>query len=100
MSNDLRIKLDSIYGEPDDISEDDDWYGNKYTYTHWSGANDTELVLKSEDRKDNSKIKDAIYISYAWRGGDSLLLQASDAIGVLNSEAEAEKYGNADISGL
>lgn len=99
-TGDMLSKLKSIYGEPDNFSEGNDSFQGSSSFYHWSGNNDTELVLKSFDREDNSSAKDEVHISYAWRGADDLLFEASDIIGELNAKDEAEKYGSSDISGL
>lgn len=102
MSNDLINKLSSIYGKPDKTTEDADMWSNEYTYTFWYGANDTELVLKTVDSKDDSTgfYEDEIVISYAWRKGDELLQSASDALKNSAIEKESNAYGNDSTDGL
>lgn len=41
MSDDIRNKLSSIYGEVDHVEESTGWAGSKFTYYYWYGANDT-----------------------------------------------------------
>lgn len=102
MSNDLVSKLTSLYGQPDENTDDKDMWGNVYTFTHWSGTNDTELTLKTTDSSEDSTgfYSDEISISYAWRKGDELLQAASDALKSEAKGAEAENYGNSNTDGL
>lgn len=101
MSTDLISKLSSLYGEPEKDTEDLDYSGNKYTYTYWYGANDTELVLKTQDaEEDNELYSDEVVISYAWRKGDEILQTASDTLKAEAQGVEAGVYGNGDTNGL
>lgn len=102
MSNDFISKLTSLYGHSDETTEDKDIWGNVYTFTHWSGANDTELTLKTTDASEDSTgfYSDEISISYAWRKGDELLQAASDVLKSEAKGAEAENYGNSNTDGL
>lgn len=101
MSTDLLAKLTSLYGEPEKDTIDSDFMGNKYTFTYWYGANDTELVLKTRKTKEDRELySDTISISYAWRKGDELLQAASDALKADAQSAEAGVYGNGDTNGL
>lgn len=98
--NDLKQKLMNIYGEPSKVTEDSDMWGNKYIYTYWYGQNDTELVLRSLNSENDTTnlYSDEIYITYAWREGDALLQNASDAIKKekLDKEKDAQKNENID----
>lgn len=101
MYEDLTQKLTGLYGEPYSVSEDTSIFGEKYTYTKWLGANDTELMLRAEDSSGDTtglSTGDKIYISYAWRYGDVLLQNASDAIKreKLDAETDAQESGNTD----
>lgn len=100
--DDLKQKLIDIYGEPAKVTEDIDLWKNAYTYTYWYGADNTELVLKSLDSEnDTTNLYDnEIYISYAWRNGDVLLQNASDAVKKEKSDKEKEIQGNKDVGGL
>lgn len=102
MANDLVSKLTSLYGDPEETTNDKDIWGNKSTFTHWKGANDTELMLKTTDASEDTTgfCSDEIVISYAWREGDTLLQTASDILKAEAQGAEAEVYGNDDVSGL
>lgn len=99
---DLIEKLSSLYGEPYKNSTDSDMFGNIMEYTYWKGANNTELVLKSQDSSsDESGIySDKITISYAWRNGDNLLQEASDTIATEKGSDESSVYGNESVDGL
>lgn len=102
MYEDLKGKLVSLYGDPYKTSEDSDIFGNKYTYTYWRGVNDTELVLRSLDSsKDTTNIyDDKIYISYAWRRGDTLLKNASNAVKMERLDAETGAQESGSTEGL
>lgn len=102
MAADLTAKLSSIYGDPERSAVDTDIWGNKYTYTYWSGANDTELCLKKTDSINDSTgfYNDEIAISYAWRKGDELLQEASDILAQEAIDAESSVYGNSNTNGL
>lgn len=97
MYADLTRKLTSLYGAPSDVKKQ----GDKYTYTYWYGANDTELVLKSTNWNDETGVfKDEIVIAYAWRKGDELLQNASDILKQEAIDKEAAVYGNDTTDGL
>lgn len=100
--NDLKQKLTDIYGEPSKVTIDSDLWENKYTYTYWYGAKNTELVLRCTDsEKDTTGFyEDEIYITYAWRNGDTLLQNASDAVKREKSDKEKEIQGNGNSEGL
>lgn len=99
---DLIEKLSSLYEEPYKNSTDSDMFGNIMEYTYWKGANNTELVLKSQDASDDESgmYNDKITISYAWRNGDNLLQEASDAIATEKGSDESSIYGNQSVDGL
>lgn len=102
MKKDLLEKLTSLYGEPSKSNKDSDLWGNKFTYTYWYGANDTELVLKTQDSSEDSTelYEDEICISYIWRKGDELLQNASDLLKKQAIKEEAEAYNNTNTDGL
>lgn len=102
MQKDLLEKLTSLYGEPSKSNKDSDLWGNKFTYTYWYGANDTELVLKTQDSSEDSTelYEDEICISYVWRKGDELLQNASDILKEEAIKKEAEAYENTNTDGL
>lgn len=102
MYNDLTEKLTSLYGEPDKVTYDTDWLDIQYTYTYWYGANNTELVLRSQNSENDTTdlYEDEIYITYAWREGDNLLKNASDAVKKEKRDKEKEAQGNSDVNGL
>lgn len=102
MYNDLTEKLTNLYGEPDKVTYDTDLWDNKYTYTYWYGANNTELVLRGQNTENDTTDlnDDEIYITYAWREGDNLLKSASDAIKKEKRDKEKEAQGNGDANGL
>lgn len=102
MYDDIKSKLTSLYGDPDDVTNDKSWTGVKNTYTWWHGANDTVVVLaKSDSSGDIADLyDDELWISYAWEKGDELLKAADDAINQSNSDAEASAYGNGSTNGL
>lgn len=102
MYADLTEKLISLYGEPAEVTTETDIYDNLYTYTHWYGQNDTEVVLKSVDATNDTTgyYKNEIYISYVWRYGDTMLQEASDILQKVEEEKEAEVYNNDDTNGL
>ncbi len=102
MQKDLLEKLTSLYGEPSESNTDSDLWGNKFTYTYWYGASDTELVLKTQDTSDDSTeiYEDEITISYVWRKGDELLQNASDLLKEQAIKEEAEAYDNTNTDGL
>lgn len=102
MYEDLKQKLINIYGEPSKQTEDVDLWKNKYTYTYWYGANDTELVMRSLNSENDTTdlYEDEIYITYAWRNGDNLLKNASNAVKKEKSDKEKAVQGNQDGSGL
>lgn len=99
MYSDLVQKISGIYGDPYNTTEDYGILGSRYTYTFWYGKNDTELVLRAEDNSNNAlDLPNEIYISYAWRYGDTLLQNASDAVKKekLDAEIDAQESGNTD----
>lgn len=100
--NDLKDKLSNLYGEPSKTTQDADMWENQYTYTYWYGANNTELVLRCTDsEKDTTGFyEDEIYITYAWRNGDTLLQNASDAVKKEKSDNEKNVQGNENTDGL
>lgn len=102
MYDDLKGKLSNLYGEPSKTTQDTDMWENQYTYTYWHGANDTELVLRCTDsEKDTTGFyEDEIYITYAWRNGDTLLRNASDAVKKEKSDKEKEVQRNENTDGL
>lgn len=102
MANDLVSKLTSLYGEPDEVKSDVNWVGEKTDYTHWSGKNDTELMLVVVDTSNSTwdSSEDKIVIAYAWRKGDSLLQTASDTLAEIDTANEQEVYGNGITDGL
>lgn len=102
MYADLTEKLESLYGSPDKVTEDTDLWDNKYTYTYWYGANDTEIVLRRLDSTNDTTglYKDEIYLTYAWRNGDELLQNASDAVKQEKADAERDVQGNGNVNGL
>lgn len=102
MYDDLTSKLSSLYGEPDDVTNDKDWLGLKYTHTWWHGANDTVVVLHSLDSSEDETdlYEDELWIAYAWEKGDDLLKTADDTISQTNSDAESQAYGNGATDGL
>lgn len=102
MYNDLIHKVSEIYGEPNKQSQEIDLWENQYTYTYWYGANNTELVLKSlNSENDTTELyDDEIYLTYAWRGGDEFLKNASDAVKKEKSDKEKDAQGEGDLSGL
>ena len=99
---DLIEKLSSLYGSPAKESESRNIFDHFETYTYWYGANDTELVLKTEDTSNDTTgfFVDVITISYAWRGGDTLLQSASDALAEEARANESNIYGNSSTDGL
>ncbi len=101
-SSDLKSKLSSLYGEPDSYMTDSDDSGNKYTYYFWTGANDTEVVLKIRDSSESifSFYDDEIYISYVWLKGDELLQTACDTLIQNEKDAESDVYGDGSTGGL
>lgn len=102
MYDDLVQKISEIYGEPNKQIKETDLWENQYTYTYWYGANNTELVLKSlNSENDTTELyDDEIYLTYAWRGGDELLKNASDAVKKEKSDKEKDARGESDLSGL
>lgn len=102
MTADLKNKLSSLYGQPVKVTTDSDIWGNKSEFTWWSGANGTELVLKSFDSSADSTgiYDDEIVISYAWRYGDTLMQTASDTLKNADSNAEMSNYGSGNVNGL
>lgn len=100
--DDLKQKLIDIYGEPAKVTEDIDLWKNKYTYTYWYGKNDTELVLRSLNSKNDTTdlYNDEIYITFAWRNGDVLLKNASDAVKKEKSDKEQDAKENGNSDGL
>lgn len=101
MTADLKEKLSSIYGEPDETKEDTDLWGNKTTVVYWHGSNDTVVALRSVNTEnDSTDLYDEITIGYAWEKGDELL-QSIDALMKGDATAgEAAIFGNGDTSGL
>ena len=102
MSADLINKLSSLYGEPSETKNDSDWLGLKYTYTFWKGANDTEVVLRTQDASADMTdlYDDEIVISYVWLKGDELLQAASDTLAGTANANESAVYGNDLTNGL
>lgn len=102
MYEDVKNKLVSLYGEPDDTTSDKNWLGIKYTYTWWYGANDSVVVLRGADSSEDTTdlYDDELWISYAWEKGDELLESIDNAVTQSNSDAEASVYGNGSTDGL
>lgn len=102
MSNDLIEKLSSLYGDPDETTADTDMWGNKTTYTWWNGANNTVVVLRALDSSGDSTgfYNDELWISYAWKNGDNLLLAADNAVNMSGYSEESSNYGNGNTDGL
>lgn len=101
MYDDLTNKLSSLYGEPVSREEDTDWIDIKEICTVWEGSNGTYVSLAGEDVDEEADLLgDSLCISYAWRGGDDLLMVASEALKNEALENEASVYGNDDVSGL
>ncbi len=101
MTADLIQKLSSVYGESDNYIEDDDLWGNYYTYTYWYGENDTMVVLKTLDAEEDDELYyDEITISYVWMHGDTLLQDASDYLQRIAEQEEEETYNNGNTTGL
>lgn len=101
MTEDLIQKLSSVYGESDNYIEDDDLWGNYYTYTYWYGENDTMVVLKTLDAEEDDELYyDEITISYVWMHGDTLLQDASDYLQRIAEQQEEETYNNGNTTGL
>lgn len=102
MYADLTEKLTLLYGNYTKITEDEDIWKNKYTYIKWVGENDTEVVLRGRDSSGDTTdlYNDEITISYAWRGGDTLLKNASDAAKKAAIEKESNNQGNGNTNGL
>jgi len=102
MSSDLVSKLTSLYGEPSKTTSKSDIYKNEYTYTYWYGANDTVIVLKTQNtEKDTTNLyEDEIIISYVWLKGDELLQNASDLLKEEAIQKEEDVYGNDSTGGL
>lgn len=102
MYEDIKNKLTSLYGEPDDVTSDKNWLGIKHTYTWWYGANDSIVVLRGADASEDTTdlYDDELWISYAWKKGDELLKAIDDAVSQSNSDAEASVYGNGSTNGL
>lgn len=92
---DIKTKISSIYGEPDNTREIEPYENAQTTneYIYWYGANNTVLVLSS----DNSG---RITISYVWLDGEELLNAALDNAEKNQSESQDGVYGNGDTSGL
>ena len=87
---DLITKISSIYGEPDSTRymEPDSM---EQEYIYWYGANDTVLVLTSNN-------SGKITISYVWLGGEELLNAALNSTN--KKESEESVYGNGNTDGL
>lgn len=104
MSGDIKEKLTSLYGEPDDMEEEkESLTGYLEIYTIWYGANNTKVVLATtEDLKPNGtfRLGNGLRIVYLWEEGDNLLQKASDAISNELKEAESTNYGNSNTDGL
>lgn len=102
MYDDLIHKISEIYGEPNKQTTETDLWQNQYTYTYWYGANNTELVLKSLNSENDTTdlYDDEIYLTYAWRGGDELLKNASDAVKKEKSDKEKDAQGEENLTGL
>lgn len=102
MYDDLIRKISEIYGEPNKQTTETDLWQNQYTYTYWYGANNTELVLRSlNSENDTTELySDEIYLTYAWRVGDELLKNASDAVKKEKSDKEKDAQGEENLSGL
>lgn len=102
MHIDLKNKLTSLYGEPSKTTNETDIFKIEYTYTWWYGQNDTVLVLKTQDTKNDTTdlYDDEITISYSWLNGDVLLQQANDLLKQQEKEKEQSNYGSNNTTGL
>ena len=92
---DLKTKISSVYGDPDNTREIEPYANAPITeeYIYWYGANDTVLVLSSDEGG-------RITISYVWLGGEELLKNALDSAENAQSESEESIYGDENTSGL
>ena len=92
---DLKTKISSVYGDPDSTREIEPYANAPITeeYIYWYGANDTVLVLSSDEGG-------IITISYVWLGGEELLKNALDSTENAQSEIEEGIYGYGNTSGL
>lgn len=66
---DLKQKISSLYGKP--AKERSDGFIIHYKYCYWYGANDTMVVIVTDDNWDS------IYINYVWNHGDDMLSLAN-----------------------
>lgn len=82
MANDLKTKLASLYGEPDDEKSRTDSSKREITCTYWNGANDSQVVLTTFDTSKSlfSFSKDELWIAYVYQKGDELLHIAEDTL--------------------
>ncbi len=102
VSADLLGKLTSLYGNPQYITKDTDFDRVLYTNYRWVGLNGTELVLQTRNASsstDDSE-QDEIEIAYAWRYGDTMLQNASDAIKRRITEEEKDIIDSDNVDGL
>lgn len=92
---DLKIKISSIYGDPDKTMEIEPYANAPITeeFIYWYGANDTVLVLSSDEGG-------RITLSYVWLGGEELLKNALDSVENAQSESEEGIYGDGNTNGL
>ena len=102
VSADLLEKLTSLYGDPQYITKDTDLDKVLYTNYCWVGLNGTELVLQTRNTSSctDDDEQDEIEIAYAWRHGDTLLQNASDAIKRRITEEEKDTIDSDNVDGL
>ncbi len=89
---DLKVKLSSLYGEP--AKEASDGWIIHYNYCYWYGANDTMVVIVTDDNYD------CIYINYVWNHGETLMQTAENLLRQAEIDAEREKFGTDNTDGL
>lgn len=89
---DLKNKLSSLYGQP--AKETSNGLIIHYNYCYWYGANDTMVVIVSDDNWD------CIYINYVWNKGDKLLDEADKILYQAEIDKEKEKFGLDNTDGL
>ena len=101
-SSDLKDKLSSLYGDPDDEKSSTDFSKTSRTSIYWNGANNTQVVLTSFDSSQSpySFAKDEIYISYLTTDGDKWLHEADDFLSDKLLEEENAQAGNGNTDGL
>ncbi len=89
---DLKEKLTSLYGKP--AKEDSDGFVIHYNYCYWYGANDTMVVIVTDDNYE------CIYINYVWNNGEKLMDQANAIQHQAEIDKEKEKFGTDNTDGL